>query len=65
MGIVIYLFRYVNLESIEVDKEKNTFTKNEKRVTEPLLGSNTEIKENVVGLIEAWRIPKVHKNKMR
>ncbi|XP_021286822.1 putative glycerol-3-phosphate transporter 1 [Herrania umbratica] len=62
MGVVVFLFLPVCPESVGADREEDEADsprKNGEGVTEPLLGSDTELKENAVGFIEAWKIPGV------
>ncbi|KAK8513105.1 hypothetical protein V6N12_037597 [Hibiscus sabdariffa] len=66
MGIVVFLLLPVSPESVGADREEeeeddevDSPKKNGEGLTEPLLGSDTEIKETAVGFMEAWRIPGV------
>ncbi|KAB2072880.1 hypothetical protein ERO13_A07G041400v2 [Gossypium hirsutum] len=64
MGLVVFFFLPVSPESVGAYREEDevdSLRKNEEEegVTEPLLGSNTELKEKAVGFIEAWKIPGV------
>ncbi|XVF08461.1 hypothetical protein REPUB_Repub07fG0005300 [Reevesia pubescens] len=62
VGVVVFLFLPVSPESVGADREEDevdSLRKNGEEVTEPLLGSDTELKEKPVGFIEAWKIPGV------
>ncbi|TYI90438.1 hypothetical protein E1A91_D03G122700v1 [Gossypium mustelinum] len=66
MGILVCLLLPVSPESVGADRQEeeeddavDSPKKKKEGVTEPLLGSHTEMKENAVGFIEAWRIPGV------
>ncbi|XWS60095.1 hypothetical protein CRYUN_Cryun07bG0005000 [Craigia yunnanensis] len=60
-GMVVFLFLPVSPESVGADREEEVDSprKNGEGVTEPLLSSDTELKEKAVGFIEAWKIPGV------
>ncbi|KAL1060884.1 hypothetical protein V6Z11_1Z062300 [Gossypium hirsutum] len=62
VGLLVFLFLPVSPESVGADKEEDEVGSPRKigeGVTEPLLGSDAEIKETAVGFIEAWKIPGV------
>ncbi|MBA0805930.1 hypothetical protein Gohar_005414 [Gossypium harknessii] len=62
VGLLVFLFLPVSPESVGADKEEHEVGSPRKigeGVTEPLLGSDAEIKETAVGFIEAWKIPGV------
>ncbi|XWS51597.1 hypothetical protein CRYUN_Cryun12cG0190500 [Craigia yunnanensis] len=62
IGMVVFLFLPVSPESVGADREEDEVgspRKNGEGVTEPLLGSDTELKDKPVGFLEAWRIPGV------
>ncbi|MBA0578267.1 putative glycerol-3-phosphate transporter 1 [Gossypium raimondii] len=64
MGLVVFFFLPVSPESVGAYREEDEVdslrkSEEEEGVTEPLLGSNTELKEKAVGFIEAWKIPGV------
>ncbi|EOY22888.1 hypothetical protein QUC31_007967 [Theobroma cacao] len=62
LGLVVFLLLPVCPESVGADREEDEVDsprKNGGGVTEPLLGSDTELKEKAVGFIEAWKIPGV------
>ncbi|XP_050385689.1 putative glycerol-3-phosphate transporter 1 [Argentina anserina] len=61
MGVVVFLFLPVTPESVGVseDDEMDSPKKSGAEVTEPLLTSRTEVKDQPVGFIEAWKIPGV------
>ncbi|KAE8710659.1 putative glycerol-3-phosphate transporter 4 [Hibiscus syriacus] len=62
IGLLVFLFLPVSPESVGADKnedEVDSLRKNGEGVSEPLLGSDTELKEQPVGFIDAWKIPGV------
>ncbi|KAK8537786.1 hypothetical protein V6N13_096411 [Hibiscus sabdariffa] len=62
IGLLVFLFLPVSPESVgdDIEEEKvDSHRKNGEEATEPLLGSDNEIKEKAVGFIEAWKIPGV------
>ncbi|XP_022736277.1 putative glycerol-3-phosphate transporter 1 isoform X2 [Durio zibethinus] len=62
IGMLVFLLLPVSPESVGADREEDEVDspmKNEEEVTEPLLGSDTELKEKAVGFLEAWKIPGV------
>ncbi|KAJ7982513.1 Glycerol-3-phosphate transporter [Quillaja saponaria] len=62
VGLVIFLILPISPASVGVDQEEDEWhspKKNEDDVTEPLLSSETVVKEKAVGFIEAWKIPGV------
>ncbi|KDP22423.1 hypothetical protein JCGZ_26254 [Jatropha curcas] len=62
IGLVVFLLLPVNPESIGIDRDEdelNSPRKTGEEVREPLLGSDSMVKETAVGFIEAWKIPGV------
>ncbi|KAK7827269.1 putative glycerol-3-phosphate transporter 1 [Quercus suber] len=62
IGLVVFLILPVNPESVGTDKENDELHSPKKigeGVTEPLLNSETVVKEKAVGFITAWKIPGV------
>ena len=62
IGLVVFLILPVNPESVGTDKENDELHSPKKigeEVTEPLLNSETVVKEKAVGFITAWKIPGV------
>lgn len=61
-GLVVFLILPVNPESVGADREDDELHSPKKTgegVTEPLLNSETAVKEKAVGFIQAWKIPGV------
>ncbi|KAK9273420.1 hypothetical protein L1049_018230 [Liquidambar formosana] len=62
VGLMVFLLLPVSPQSIGADKDEDELQSPKKSgegVTEPLLRSETEVKEKAVGFIEAWKIPGV------
>lgn len=64
IGVVVFLFLPVSPESVGVSEEDELDSPKKSgaevtEVTEPLLNSRAEVKDQAVGFIEAWRIPGV------
>ncbi|XP_010258961.1 PREDICTED: putative glycerol-3-phosphate transporter 1 [Nelumbo nucifera] len=63
VGLVVFLLLPVNPESVGAKSEEDELQspkKGSEGITEPLLGSGTEVvKDKAVGFIEAWKIPGV------
>ncbi|KAJ9164055.1 hypothetical protein P3X46_023672 [Hevea brasiliensis] len=62
IGLVVFLVLPVSPESVGIDRNEDELhypKKTEEEVTEPLLGSDSKVKETAVGFIEAWKIPGV------
>lgn len=62
LGLMIFFFLPVTPESVGCDREEDVLhfpRKIGEEVTEPLLRSETAVKEKAVGFIQAWKIPGV------
>ncbi|XP_002510951.3 putative glycerol-3-phosphate transporter 1 [Ricinus communis] len=62
IGLVVFLLLPVDPESVGVERDEDDLHSPKKageEVTEPLLESDSEVKETAVGFIEAWKIPGV------
>ncbi|XP_021909558.1 putative glycerol-3-phosphate transporter 1 [Carica papaya] len=62
IGIVVFLLLPVSPESVGADKNEDEMSSPRKpgeETREPLLNSGTELKEEAVGFLEAWKIPGV------
>ncbi|GKV33793.1 hypothetical protein SLEP1_g42249 [Rubroshorea leprosula] len=62
IGMVVFLLLPVSPDTIGVDREEDELHSPKKsgdKVSEPLLRSDPELKEEAVGFLEAWKIPGV------
>lgn len=62
IGMVVFLLLPVSPDSVGVDREEDELHSPKKggdEVSEPLLRSDPELKEEAVGFLEAWKIPGV------
>lgn len=61
LGLVVLLLLPVSPESVGADRDEDLTSpkKNRDEVTETLLASGSEVREQAVGFIEAWKIPGV------
>ncbi|KAF5743598.1 putative Glycerol-3-phosphate transporter [Tripterygium wilfordii] len=63
VGLVVFLLLPISPESVGADRDEDDelhfSRKYGEEVTEPLLRADSEVMENAVGFIEAWRIPGV------
>ncbi|OAY48144.1 putative glycerol-3-phosphate transporter 1 [Manihot esculenta] len=62
IGLMVFLVLPVSPDSVGIDRREDELHDPRKigeEVTEPLLGSDSEVKETAVGFIEAWKIPGV------
>jgi OPA family glycerol-3-phosphate transporter-like MFS transporter 1/2 len=62
VGLLVFLLLAVSPEAVGADKDEDELDSPNKAgegVTEPLLASDPDVKQEAVGFIEAWKIPGV------